>query len=296
MTAADYGPAFSCLGFTQFSHKFVELCEMLSMVHALNLALENTIIALLSYSITNLVVTKPQGEANHFVRVVLEGEMEVLRDGKLTYVAEKGNFLAESGLHAGLMLKGPIESCGTIVVAPPFDPTGENNAQNKRKNRVRCLRWNRSELTQLLEGNKGLLNALQAALSWDIVRKLKTQRRLLAGGRAGDPIVWTRKREDQGIGRYAGLLQNMLRRPAEFQDMSEMLAKYRKVHNIDNEDHRRALARCGWTEEELRLGRRRDAEDDEDFDEEESESSRWGQLKRYSTKAIEMVWTTGETN
>ena len=108
-------------------------------------------------------------------------------------VLEKGNFVSEGGLHAGLMLRGSIESCGTIVVAPPFDPTGNNNTQSNNKNRVRCLRWNRGDLRELLENDKGLRNALKAALSWDIVRKLKTQRHMLVEGRVKDPKVWTVK-------------------------------------------------------------------------------------------------------
>eukprot|EP00585_Thalassiosira_rotula_P001894 CAMPEP_0196139444 /NCGR_PEP_ID=MMETSP0910-20130528/6711_1 /TAXON_ID=49265 /ORGANISM="Thalassiosira rotula, Strain GSO102" /LENGTH=538 /DNA_ID=CAMNT_0041400163 /DNA_START=142 /DNA_END=1758 /DNA_ORIENTATION=- len=238
-----------------------------------------------------------QGRANHFIRIVLEGELEVLRDGTLTYVVEKGNFVSESGLHAGLMLTGSIESCGTIVCGPPFDPTESDNNNNncngdntqhhhRRENRVRCLRWNRNELMELLENDKGLRNALQAALSWDIVRKLKMQRKMLSEGRVKDPTVWTKKREDQGISRYASILQNMLHHPEEFGDMSEVLAKYRRIHHVGDEDHKRALAKCGWTEEEFRSGKRHDVEDDEDIDAEEFESARWRRVKRYSSKVV----------
>ena len=212
--------------------------------------------------------------------------MEVLRDGTLTYVIEKGNFISENGLHAGLMLRGPVEAPGTIVVGPPFDPTGKNNTQSGQKNRVRCLRWNRSELAELLEGDRGLTNALQAALSWDIVRKLKMQRVMLADGRVRDPGAWTRKRKDQGIARYASILQNVLRHPEEFRDVSEVLTKYRMIHHIDDGDHEAALARCGWTEEEFRSGKRHDVEEDEDVDEKEFESARWRRVRRYSSKVV----------
>lgn len=239
-----------------------------------------------------------QGRANHFIRIVLEGELEVLRDGTLTYVVEKGNFVSESGLHAGLMLTGSIESCGTIVCGPPFDPTDSQNNNNnnnntitqnhhRRDNRVRCLRWNRDKLMELLENDKGLRNALQAALSWDIVRKLKMQRKMLSEGRVKNPTVWTKKREDQGISRYASILQNiMLRHPEEFGDMSEVLTKYRRIHHVGDEDHERALAKCGWTEEEFRVGKRHDVEDDEDIEDEEFESARWRRVKRYSSKVV----------
>ncbi|KAL9179713.1 hypothetical protein ACHAXT_009003 [Thalassiosira profunda] len=235
-----------------------------------------------------------QGSANPHLRVVLEGELEVLRDGTLTYVLEKGNFVSEAGLHAGLMLRGSIESCATVVVGPPFDPTGHHNVNSGKKNRVRCLRWNRDELIDALAGDagdRGLRNALKAALSWDIVRKLKTQRHMLAEGRVKDPTAWTKKREEQGNSRYAAILQNMLQRnPEELEAMRAVLAKYRVIHHIDDESHERALARCGWTEEEFREGKREAVEDDDEFEEgEEFESARWRRVKRYGSKMVKSL-------
>ncbi len=210
-----------------------------------------------------------------------------MRDGTLTYVLEKGNFVAEAGLHVGLMLKGSIESCCTIVVGPPFDPTENQNQQQKRqsKHRVRCLRWDRTKMVELLEDSsdsdlRGLCNALKAALSWDIVRKLKMQRHMLTEGRVKDPTSWSKKREDQGISRYASILQNMLRRPEEFRDMCEVLTKYRQIHRIDDVDHTRALEKCGWTEEEFRSGKKNI------IVEEDEEDLSWMGVKRYSSKLV----------
>ncbi|KAL7540124.1 hypothetical protein ACHAWF_006599, partial [Thalassiosira exigua] len=266
------------------------------------------------------------GAHNPHIRIVLEGELEVLRDGTLTYVLEEGNFVSEGGLHAGLMLRGSIESCGSIVVGPPFDPSdvgqkvtwrkddgreggGEETVDNdgrddddgdapRKKNRVRCLRWDRAELADLLESDRGLRSALQAALSWDVVRKLKAQRHVLAEGRVRDPTAWTKRREDQGNARYAGILQNVLGRdPAEVRELSEVLAKYRRIHQIEDVDHEKALARCGWTEEEFREGRRRrrvpaEEEEDEDLDDvddEEWEDARWRRVKRYGSKLARSI-------
>lgn len=231
-----------------------------------------------------------QGTANPKVRIVIEGELEVLRDGTLTYVLEKGNFVSESGLHSGLMLSGSMEACGSIVVGPPFDPSGKNNVQTSRRNKVRTLTWDRTELVQLLETDKGLCNSLKACLSWDIVRKLKTQRHMLVEGRVKDPKSWTKKREDQGISRYAAILQNMLRLPPEeVQAMSQELNKYRLIHHIDDADHERALAKCGWTKDEFRLGRqekKKEFEEDDDEDMDEFESVRWRKVRRFSSKVV----------
>jgi hypothetical protein len=168
-----------------------------------------------------------QGQANPYVRIVLEGELQVLRDGTLTYVLEEGMFVSEGGLHSGLMLRGSIESCCSIVVGPKFDPmtttttttapttmtatqntttndeksdgilggvSGIDDAGNERNrhqsnnnvkrqhgnddnynytndtcptkqtNRVRCLRWNRTELVQLLESSTGSSNLVSSLM------------------------------------------------------------------------------------------------------------------------------------
>jgi CRP-like cAMP-binding protein len=230
-----------------------------------------------------------QGSANPFIRVVIEGELEVRRDGVLTYIVEEGNFLSEAGLHAGLMLGGTIESCASIVVGKRFHP--EKDATNATsKQTVRCIRWNRDELMELLQDDKPLKNALKAALSWDIVRKLKLQRHMLREGRVQDPQAWTKKREDQGISRYAAILQNMLRHPEEVKNMSEVLTKYRKIHHIEDADHARALAKAGWTESEFKAGHKSHVEDEEDYvDDEEFEMARWKKARRYSSKIMRFI-------
>lgn len=127
-----------------------------------------------------------QGEANPKIRLIPDWELEVLRDGILTYVLEKGNFASEAGLHSGLLLGGSVEACGTLVVGPPFDRAGHNNARRRVKNHVRCLAWDRDALMALLRRDRALRASLQAALSWDVVRKLKMQRDLITAGRVWD--------------------------------------------------------------------------------------------------------------
>jgi hypothetical protein len=52
-----------------------------------------------------------QGQDNRHVRLVLQGELNVVRDGLVTYQLHEGNFISESGLHAGLLLRGNVNSC-----------------------------------------------------------------------------------------------------------------------------------------------------------------------------------------
>jgi CRP-like cAMP-binding protein len=236
-----------------------------------------------------------QGEANPKIRLILEGELEVLRDGTLTYVLEKGNFASEAGLHSGLLLGGSVEACGTLVVGPPFDPAGRHNARRAVKNRVRCLAWDRDALTALLRRDRALRAALQAALSWDVVRKLKMQRDLITAGRVRDAAAWTRKREEQGASRYASIVQNLLRGRAgtaaggaRAAEEAALLATYRVIHRIGDGEHAGALARCGWTAEEFRAGRAAAGVEDE-AEEEAFVGARWRGVVRRCTTTVQSL-------
>lgn len=194
-----------------------------------------------------------QGEKNRCVRVLLKGELKVLRDGKLNYVLEEANFVSESGLHAGLLIPGNVESCCTIVADTD----------------ARFLVWDRTKLIELLERDDSVRRSLQAAISWDVVRKLKFQRTLISRGLIDDPEEWTQRRTAQTQHRYAGILQNLLLHPALLQDRKRELEKYRMIHHIDDEMHAKALGSCGWTLEEFEVGHRKghmDAgEEDDDY-------------------------------
>lgn len=188
-----------------------------------------------------------QGQKNPYVRLVINGELNVLRDGIKTYSLGDGNFVTEAGLHAGLFLNGTIESCCTIVA--PDDKT-------------KCLRWDRTELIQLLNQNSGLRRSLKAVLSWDIVRKLKGQRKTIAESQVEDPKIWTQKRQEQSMDRYAAILQNMLQNPEYLKKRKGELDHYRMVHHINDDRHKLALKKCGWTPSEYEAGEKHDQEED----------------------------------
>jgi CRP-like cAMP-binding protein len=175
---------------------------------------------------------------NRYIRLVVDGELSVLRDGQATYSLEEGNFVSETGLHAGLMLPGKVESCCTIVATKP----------------TRTICWDRDELMDFLRREKAIRSALKAALSWDIVRKLKGQRQMLAEHKIQDPEQWTQKRNEQNFHRYAAILQNMLYHPQYLRERKAELTKYRTVHHIDDEHHEQALKQCGWTPAEFEAG------------------------------------------
>merc|ERR1712038_1976780 len=214
-----------------------------------------------------------QGQKNRYVRLVIEGELDVFRDGVKTYSLFEGNFVSEAGLHAGLMLSGAINSCcsiyaqhkpyqGDITSIDDTNETGEDDdeevQQPVKPTRARTLRWERTELVQLLKKETPLYRSLKASLSWDIIRKLKDQRVSLAQHTVSDPEFWTLKRTEQSEERYAAILANILEIPGELGRRRIELDKYRIMHHIDDDHHVMALKKCGWTPEEFKVGRKND--------------------------------------
>jgi len=195
-----------------------------------------------------------QGQDNRFVRLVVQGKLNVERDGLITYQLHQGNFISESGLHAGLLLRGNVNSCCSVIA---------------NDDDVVVLRWDRTEIMHLMEINKNVQRALKAVMSWDIVSKLKSQRSLLASGMITDPEEWTRKRREQTLHRYEGILQNLLLHPEYLNKRKEELAKYRDIHHIDDTQHQEALKEMEWTLAEFEAGKKEGQIDEDLFDDEE---------------------------
>jgi len=191
-----------------------------------------------------------QGEDNRFVRLVLQGELDVQRDGVTTYLMHQGNFISESGLHAGLLLRGNVNSCCSVIA---------------NSDKVEVLAFDRTELMYLMEVNKNIQRALKAVMSWDIVSKLKSQRNLLSSGKVKDPEEWTNKRRQQTLHRYKGILKNVLLHPAYLNKRKEELIKYRDIHHIEEEEHEQALTEMGWTLAEFDAGQKEGQMIDEDL-------------------------------
>lgn len=180
-----------------------------------------------------------QGHDNRNVRLVLRGDLQVDRDGQITYLLHEGQFISETGLHAGLGLRGSVESCCTVSAA---------------SDDVEVLCWDRTELMRLLELHKSIERALKAVMSWDIVSKLKSQRSLLASGKIDDVERWTQKRREQTLSRYKAILHNMLSHPNYLNKRKDELAKYRDIHHIQMSEHVLALKEMGWTLAEFEAG------------------------------------------
>lgn len=200
-----------------------------------------------------------QDHENRFVRLVLKGTCNVERDGIVTYQLHEGNFISETGLHAGLLLRGNVNSCCDVKAI---------------NDDVTVLTWDRTELMHLLEVDKNIQRAMKAVMSWDIVSKLKEQRNLLSSGLVNDPEEWTRKRREQTLHRYKAILRNMLAHPQYLNKRKEELCKYRDIHHIDDDQHEFALKEMGWTLAEFEAGRK-EGQVDEDVDEMKKYGWRW---------------------
>lgn len=182
-----------------------------------------------------------QGEDNRSIRLVLSGQLDVFRDGTYTYTLEEGNFMSEAGLHIGMRLTGSVESSGGVV----------------SRGKCRCIKWDRTELMELLDIEKDLRRSFLSALSWDIIGKLKGQRRLLMNGKVKFAEQWTEKRNNQSDHRYASLLKNILSRSEGLSPRSRYeIDNYRAVHHIDDAQHENALSLCGWSLEEFASGQK----------------------------------------
>lgn len=169
--------------------------------------------------------------------------MDAMRDGIKTYSLIEGNFVTEAGLHAGMLLDGTIEASCTIVAS--YEKT------------TKCLRWNRTELVELLKTESGMRRAFKAILSWDIIRKLKGQRTAITDHKIADAKLWTIKRKEQTEDRYAAIVQNVLTSRRDLEDMKKRtieLDHYRTIHHIDDDHHKLALKRIGWTLQEYNAG------------------------------------------
>merc|ERR1712228_103151 len=104
------------------------------------------------------------------------------------------------------------------------------------------------------------MGSLKSVLSWDIIHKLKTQRQILVSDEITDTEKWNLKRNEQSENRYRAILSNILSHGRLDKYQTE-LDNYRTIHNIDDDEHYKALKKCGWTPEEYELGHRVDDQD-----------------------------------
>eukprot|EP00520_Triparma_pacifica_P004338 CAMPEP_0118649366 /NCGR_PEP_ID=MMETSP0785-20121206/9665_1 /TAXON_ID=91992 /ORGANISM="Bolidomonas pacifica, Strain CCMP 1866" /LENGTH=283 /DNA_ID=CAMNT_0006541649 /DNA_START=520 /DNA_END=1368 /DNA_ORIENTATION=+ len=179
-----------------------------------------------------------QGSQNEMVSFVIEGVFSCEVDGQVTYRLKPGNFIAEAGLHAGSMVKGPIKTSGTV----------------RADTECKILSFNRKDLVELMESNKSLKKSMQSALSWDIVTKLKAQRHRIQEGGISNTKKWTEKRNAQTDDRYKSLLEAMIQGGEVTQQEKGVIEKYRVIHVVNDDVHSRILKELGWSKDDWERG------------------------------------------
>eukprot|EP00588_Corethron_pennatum_P017855 CAMPEP_0194306216 /NCGR_PEP_ID=MMETSP0171-20130528/3445_1 /TAXON_ID=218684 /ORGANISM="Corethron pennatum, Strain L29A3" /LENGTH=454 /DNA_ID=CAMNT_0039057955 /DNA_START=242 /DNA_END=1606 /DNA_ORIENTATION=+ len=197
-----------------------------------------------------------QGTPNRYVRLVVEGELDVYHDGRRTYTLRPGNFMCETGLHAGLKITGPVEASATV--------------QSRRYNDdVVTVTWDRTALIRRLEHEQSLDRTFRAALNYDIVSKLERQKRSHVQDEMCEEHLLAAER-------YTAILKHRLECVGDADDFRgsydfvrrkrgagggglsdhdrEEMFQYRTIHGIGNDEHQEALQKCGWTPEEFQRG------------------------------------------
>ena len=192
----------------------------------------------------------PQAALNSTVYLVVSGEFESLVDDVRTYTLTGGNFVAEGAIHAGALIRAPVRTSAAVRALPCGGVV---------------LAFDRVRLVDLLEDNASVRSSLQASLCWDIVQKLKRQRKAAALEEGGEGLrrrttaeqTLGRLKNEQTLGRYAAVVGAIVgERQTVSKEERKVIDKYRAIHVVDDERHKNVLGKHGWTIEEFELGRK----------------------------------------
>jgi hypothetical protein len=200
--------------------------------------------------------------------------------GEPLYHLGPGNYSGEMGLHVGMHISTPLTASATVTVtkskgttpvpacsAPPpsYNMITESGAsftapppktdQSKTENLpsssvtkgsgptdvLRCLVWSRAHLMQLLEENPTLQHSIQASITADLVRKLKVNS--LAGvNNNSDPHTILEK----SLMEYRNLMRYILDKGVVLPRERNILARFRSIHLIDDQQHVNVLSSFQW--------------------------------------------------
>lgn len=183
-------------------------------------------------------ITK-EGNANSKVHLISRGRANVTVRGENVYVLEAFSFIGEMGLHVGLHISTPLISSATVSVLEP----------------VRVLSWSRATLIELLEQNPSLEHSIQAAITADLVRKLKANTFVHHEENSLGQLLEKSNLE------YANLLRYVVQKGEVSNHERNILHRYRNIHYIKQEVHDKLLAQLGWHQKEFALGRKLSAAD-----------------------------------
>jgi len=156
-----------------------------------------------------------QGTLCHHVRLIISGNAIFTIDGHAGSAAGPGNFVSELGLQAGIRFPHQVSTASTSVTSDALV----------------CYSWRRGALIDLLESDQGIGAIFQTAISADLVRKLSAD--------LGDTIMTHRD--------FKMVVQMVVQQEQPTRHRINMVDRYRKIHNISDEELEETLEELGWT-------------------------------------------------
>jgi len=160
-----------------------------------------------------------QGEMTSQVRIIVSGDAKILVGGKEVYQTEPGNFISELGLHAGIRFADQVSTASTVAITHAI-----------------CWAWSRGSLIDLLESEPHKIGSyFQSALSADLLKKMSHNIDLGKGYSDMD---------------YRSLLLTYLKYGRITNHDKNMFKRYRRIHNIGEEQHEAAIESLGISRDE----------------------------------------------
>jgi len=164
-----------------------------------------------------------QGTRSNYVRVIISGNATYSVDGQPVSSANPGNFISELGLHAGIRFAHQVSTASTIATS----------------DELVCYSWRRGALIDVLEGNQRIGAMFQMAISNDLVRKLSS-----------DGV----ERNKMSHRDFRMVVKMVVQEKNPDPHRVNMLDRYRKIHNISDEELDNTLRDLGWTMEQFYAG------------------------------------------
>eukprot|EP00455_Lapot_gusevi_P047778 TRINITY_DN6511_c0_g2_i4.p1 TRINITY_DN6511_c0_g2~~TRINITY_DN6511_c0_g2_i4.p1 ORF type:complete len:440 (+),score=70.90 TRINITY_DN6511_c0_g2_i4:101-1420(+) len=173
---------------------------------------------------------------NSRVLLILRGKADVTVKGEHVYTLEHGNFIGEMGLHVGLHIATPLISSATVRALEP----------------MKCMVWSRGSLMDLLEQNETLHHSMQAAITADLVRKLKLS--TASNQKQLDYSAPKHQLHEKTNIEYANILKYVLEKGVVSNHERNMINRFRSIHLIRDEVHNETLSQLGWHRVEFDIG------------------------------------------
>lgn len=181
-----------------------------------------------------------EGSPSNRVMLVLRGTAEVTSHGHPIYSIGPGQFVGENGLHCGLLFADGLRSTASVTA----------------NDSVKCLVWKRGALIDVLAEDWVINSQMQQAMSSDLLRKLSR-----SNVSSHTELSENSKRNelDREIATKQGnlyfyILQQSLKDGHLSRHERCNLDRFRRLHNITDEEHFYFLSILEWSPSDYERG------------------------------------------